>query len=123
MSDQPSAASPQGTAPPLSLTPEQLQQRQQQQALAAAMRGGVPLIYANSFAIVQTSSDVSIIMMANGNPAAMISLSYTSAKSLIPDLQTAVATFEEVSGQKIKTINELNPAMEKKLRERNAFSR
>lgn len=117
MSDQPSVP-PKPAAPPL--TPAQIQQRQQQQAVTAALRGNVPLIYANTLAIAQTSSDLTIIVMANGNPAATICMSYITAKSLIPDLTRAIATFESASGLKVKTINEIAPEMEKKMREAQA---
>ena len=116
MTDQPGAPKSPGkpVAPPM--TPAQLQQMQAQQAVAAALRGNVPLIYANGFAIAQSTADMSIVLMLNGNPAAMLAMSYISVKSLISDLQKAIQNFEEASGQKIKTIAELTPEMDKKLR-------
>jgi len=102
-------------------TPAQLQLLQQQEALTAALRGSVPLIYTNGFAIAQSTADMSIVLLMNGNPAAMVSMSYISAKSLLPDLQKAIKLFEEASGQTIKTINELTPEMEKKLRAANVL--
>lgn len=117
MSDQPGAA-PKAAVPPL--TPAQIQQRQQQQAVTTAVRGGVPLLYANQFAIVQTSSDLTMVVLANGNPAATICMSYITAKSLIPDLEKAISVFEEASGLRVKTISEITPEMEKKMREAQA---
>lgn len=99
------------------LTPQQIQQRQQTQAVTQALRGSVPLIYANQFAIAQTASDITLVVMANGNPAAAISMSYITAKSLIPDLTQAIGVFESAYGDKVKTINEITPEMEKKMRE------
>lgn len=99
------------------LTAQQVQQRQQAQAVAQALRGGVPLLYANHFAVAQTPSDVSLIVMANGNPAATVSMSYITAKSLIADLTAAIGVFEAAYGEKVKTIKEITPEMEKKMRE------
>ena len=104
---------------PTTPTPAQAQQ----QVVAAALRGGVPLIYANGFAIANTASDMSIILIANGNPAASVSMSYTSAKSLLFDLQNAINMFEQATGQNIKTINELTPGLEKAMKARNAASK
>jgi hypothetical protein len=112
MSDQSSSA-PKATP----LTPLQMQQRQTAQAVTQALRGGVPLIYANQVAIAQTSSDITLIVMANSTAAATISMSYITAKSLIPDLTRAIETFESAYGEKVKTISEINPEMEKKMRE------
>jgi hypothetical protein len=117
MTDQPprQPLPPPPTAP--SLTPEEMQRRQQAQAVTQALRGGAPLVYGNMIAIAQTSSDMSLIVMANGNPAMTVSMSYITAKSLLSDLARAISVFESAYGQPVKTINEINPEIEKKMRE------
>jgi hypothetical protein len=112
MSDQPGSRQI-----PSQQTPIDLQLAQQQQAVTAALRGGVPQAYFNGFAIVQTASDMSVILMSNGNPILTIGMSYITAKSLIPDLQKAIGTFEAASKQTIKTINELAPDLTKQMQE------
>jgi hypothetical protein len=119
MSDQSPST---GAMPPPPLTPQQVQQRQLQLTMTQALRGGAPLIYGNQVSIAQTSSDLTLVVIANGNPAATISMSYITAKSLARDLAQAIGVFESAYGAQVKTINEINPEMEKKMREAQAHA-
>jgi hypothetical protein len=81
----------------------------------AALRGpGLPRFYANSFAIAQTSSDISVVMLLNDQPVGILSMSYISAKSLGVDLGGALEQIEVAIKQKIPTINETTEALRKR---------
>jgi hypothetical protein len=118
MTDQPSPPKP--PPRPAPMTPAQLQRMQQQQMVQAALRGGAPVIYANGFAFAQTAADLSIVLFLNGSPTSTLNLSYAAAKSMISQLQRAVKNFEDASGQTLKTLEEITPELNKKLKEPNA---
>jgi hypothetical protein len=90
------------------LSPQDVERRNQEQLVQAALRmGTVPKFYANSFGIAQTSTDVSLVVLMNGQPVGTVSLSYITAKSLVADLGAVIDKFEKATGQKIKTIGEV----------------
>jgi hypothetical protein len=120
MSDQ--SGGPRVSASPPRPSAVEIQQVQQQHAVTAALRGGVPQAYFNSFAVVQTAADLSLVLMSNGNPVLTVSMSYITAKSLVPDMQRAITTFEEATKQTIKTINEVTPDLNKQLKATDAQS-
>ena len=84
----------------LKLTPEQ----QQAQAMLSAP---VPRLYANGFVIAQTHADVSVVLLLNGAPSAIVSLSFISAKTLIEEMKKAMSVLEEGLEQQIPTMNEI----------------
>jgi hypothetical protein len=86
--------------------------RPQQELLQAALRGPVPKFYANSFALAQGSSDLGIILLLNNQPVGIVHMSYISAKSLLSDLSAVIGHIEQATGQTIKTMNEVNAALE-----------
>jgi hypothetical protein len=90
------------------------QERQQQQAMVvAALRNPGLRMYANGFAIANTASDMSVILMLNGTPAGVLNLSYISAKSLISSLTQAVTEFEKAISQDVMTIEEIQEKLPK----------
>ena len=72
----------------------------------------VPKLYGNAMVIGQSASDLSIIVVTNGNPNAVVSMSYITAKTLIEDLSSAVEAVEKALGTPIQTIRELAPKMQ-----------
>jgi hypothetical protein len=85
-------------------SPEQVAQEAQMNAL---MRAPVSRIYANGFGLIQTASDLTVVMLHNNNPAAMVSMSFISAKSLLVDLEKAVSDIEAILKHPLPTIGEL----------------
>jgi hypothetical protein len=107
MSDQPQRPSPPAR------TPAQLHQAQQQAVVTAALRGAAPRLYANAVALVQTASDISVVLLSNFVAVGVVSMSYISAKTLRNELDKAIDNFEKAIDQQVPTIEEV----EKKLRE------
>ena len=92
---------------------EALDEAAQEAQMNALMRAPMPRIYANGFALAQSASDVTVVMLHNNNPAAMLSMSYISAKSLLVDLGKLLEGLEAVLKQPILTINEISEEMTK----------
>ena len=91
------------TVAPNPLTPEQQRQRQMQ----AFLRAPVQKIYANGLGVNATATDISVVLLDNTNPVGILTLAYSTAKSLIIDVSTAIKTFEDRTGEKVKDINTL----------------
>lgn len=89
-------------------TPEQ-----QQQLAQAWLRAPVPRLYANGFALAQTGSDISVIMLLNGAPVAITSLSFISAKTLCAELEKAMKSLEDALQQQIPTIEQVTEKLSK----------
>lgn len=100
MSDPSISHSPPPGATVLKLTPDQ----QQAQAMMSAP---VPRLYANGFVVAQTYADVSVVLLLNGAPSAIVSLSFVSAKTLIEEMKKAMSFLEEALEQQIPTMNEV----------------
>ena len=81
---------------------------EQAQAQAATwLRAPVNRVYTNGFAIAQSTSDISVIMLVNGAPNAIVSMSFISAKTLILELGKALSALETGLGQPILTMEEV----------------
>lgn len=74
----------------------------------------VPKIYANGFTCARSNSDILVVLSLNGQPAGLLNLSFTGAKSLANDLRKTVADIERITSHTIMTINEVD-AKNKKL--------
>jgi hypothetical protein len=88
------------------------QQQLQRKDLVAAIPT-LPRLYANGFAIVQTASDISAILLINNSPIGILSMSHVSARSLANELDKAIKDFEIATEQSVKTINELSGLLSK----------
>jgi hypothetical protein len=84
----------------------------QQQAFLA-MIPSLPRLYANGFSILQTSSDLSLVLQANNAGVAVVSMSIIAAKTLARDLSKAVKAFEDATKQTIPFVDELNELLMK----------
>ena len=83
----------------------------QQQLQALLSNPMVPRFYGNAFAIAQTSADMSVIVLANGAAAGILSMSYSSAKSLVDEMDKAIRNFETAIGSPVLTNQELDAKM------------
>ena len=88
-------------------------QHQIGELMQTALRGGVPQFYANAVGVAQTSSDVSLVLLVNGNPAGILSMSYTTAKTLTTELDKALNNFEKATGVVLRTAQDLDKDLRK----------
>jgi hypothetical protein len=79
----------------------------------AALRGGIPRLYANGFIIAQSASDLAVVMLANGTPSSLVSMSFISAKTLSIELTKAISNLEKAIGDTIPTIEEVQEKLSK----------
>jgi hypothetical protein len=79
----------------------------------ATLKSGVPKLYFNGFSIALTSGDITTSLELNGVPVALLSMSYTVAKTLSVKLGNVIATFEAASGREMLTTDEVNVALER----------
>jgi hypothetical protein len=89
------------------------QRRQIEQAIQGALLGPVPKLYANGFGLAQTASDLSVILMLHGQPTAVLTMSYVTAKSLVADVSSVLAGYEASTKQQLRTIADLTAEMTK----------
>jgi len=75
--------------------------------LAAAMSPMVPQIYANGFLTGMSSGDVYIALERNGQPVALLNLSYTVAKTLSLSLGRTIATLEDQANRQMLTTHDV----------------
>jgi len=68
----------------------------------------VPKIYANSFSCALGTSDIAILLNNGSKNVGVLSLSFTSAKSLSIKLQQLISHLETASDNKIMTSDEIH---------------
>jgi hypothetical protein len=68
----------------------------------------VPKMYANGFQIVMSNSDVSILLIQNNVPVAVVNVSYTIAKTLSEKVGELIGKLEARSKQPIMTTDDIN---------------
>lgn len=76
-----------------------------------ALEDGVPHIYVNGFMNVLTNSDVMTVLEENGRPAALMNMSFTTAKTLAVALSQVVAQLEQVTGRDMLTTHDVDRLM------------
>ncbi|MGE0532744.1 MAG: hypothetical protein AB7P35_15650 [Hyphomonadaceae bacterium] len=76
--------------------------------LERALAAGVPCVYINGFNTVVTNSDIVLVGERTGQPAVVLNLSYTMAKTLALALTNAVSVIEEKAGREIMTTIDLD---------------
>ena len=69
-------------------------------------------LYANGVMVGHTASDIAIILLRNGINDAVLNISFTTAKSLVGELQKAIKRIEEKTGHEIMTIQYIKEKME-----------
>jgi len=86
--------------------------------LALAIRdAGVPKLYANGFTLGLTNADTHIVLQLFGRPVAVLSLSYTLAKTLSEKLEKLVTEWEAKTGQQLATTDTIDSAFSEFLNE------
>lgn len=101
MSDQPKTAATSPTAP----SPQPASSDRQMQAL---IRAPVTKLYANGIGINSTSNDITLVFLEHGAPSGIVSMSYTTAKSVMDEISNAIKQYENNTGEKVKSINEIS---------------
>lgn len=71
----------------------------------------IPHLYANGFANVLSSADVVTVLERHNVPVAVLSMSYTTAKSLAEKLSQLITSFEQASEQTILTTDVVDQAL------------
>lgn len=89
------------------------QRRQIEQVIQGALLGPVPKLYANGFGLAQTASDLSVVLMLHGQPTAVLTMSYVTAKSLVTDVSSVLASYEASTKQQLRTIADLTAEITK----------
>ncbi|MGV3518937.1 hypothetical protein [Luteitalea sp.] len=85
----------------------------QEERIKGALRDpAVPKLYGNGFVVRISSSDLSLILENSGNSVAVISMSYTLAKTLAQKLGTVVAELEARTGREMLTTDQVNTALQ-----------
>ena len=72
-----------------------------------ALEADVPSIYFNGFINGFGAGDIVCVLERNGQPAGIINMSYTLAKTLSESLAQLIGTIEEASNQPILTTHEV----------------
>lgn len=96
----------------IAFTPPNMTDQTRTQAMAW-LNAPVTRLYTNGFAIAQSNTDLTLVMLANGAPAAIASMSFISAKTLMEELQKAIKILEQNLGQPIPTMEEVAAKMTK----------
>jgi len=71
------------------------------QAVTMALQGAVQRFYANSIALAQSPTDLSIVFVHNNQPISTVSLSYETAKILCEAISQAISAFERAAGYQV----------------------
>jgi hypothetical protein len=100
---QPSGQASSGTPQ----SPAEIAQRQQLGMIQAAFHGSVQRYYTNGITLMVTPSDICLVLLNNGTPSITVTLSHPTAKQLQGDLQKLVGDLERVTGQRIKSLSEM----------------
>jgi hypothetical protein len=83
-------------------------------ATAATSPDRLSLVYFNGFELNGTLSDFGIVLMYDGQPQVKLALSFTTAKSLLRNLEQAVESFETLTKQQLLTMDDVSTALEAK---------
>jgi|SRR5208282_307605 len=91
--------------------PKTLQVQISPEQIRAMLNAPVPRLYANGFAVAQTAADISIVLLLNGAPAGVLTMSMTAAKTLVEQLNQPIGTYEKKTQSTIKTMEEVAAAL------------
>lgn len=73
----------------------------------------IPNHYFNGIEIATSLSDMSALLILDGQPQARLSMSYTMAKTIAEGLNLAINEFEKATNHQIMTMSEVKKGMEK----------
>ena len=77
----------------------------------AAVASSIIQIYLNGFVVGQSTSDVTMLIQTNGNPSAILNMSFTTAKSLAIELDKVIKNFEKITGHSLLTMEDITTKM------------
>jgi hypothetical protein len=72
-------------------------------------------LYANGFLINLSAADISIVILRDNVASATVSMSFTTAKSLVEKLGEAVRRLEKSTNNEIMTIDVIENALKKEM--------
>lgn len=78
---------------------------------AALASPEVPHVYVNGFANMLTNSDVVMLLRCYGSVVAVLSMSYTTAKTMAQKLSEVAEGLEQATGQTIVTSDSVEEAL------------
>lgn len=81
-----------------------------QALMEAALGGEAARIYANGFTLGMTNADVFVVLQQFGRPIAVLSLSYTLAKTLSHKLSELVSDWEGKTKKELQTTDKIDEA-------------
>jgi hypothetical protein len=87
---------------------------EQQLDVVALVDPAVPKIYANGFTLGLTNADVQIVLKLFGRPIAVLSFSYTLAKTISEKLSRIVTEWEEKTGNTLANTDAIDKAFTSK---------
>lgn len=67
------------------------------------LTGQAPVFYANGFIVFLGQADVGLVLQINGKDGLVLNMSFTTAKSMVEQLGTAIRNFEAQTGNVIMT--------------------
>jgi hypothetical protein len=71
----------------------------------------IPNHYFNGFELGHSLSDMSALILLDGQPQARLSMSFTTAKTLAENLSQVVKTFEQTTHHDIMTMDDVQASM------------
>jgi hypothetical protein len=77
----------------------------------SALASPIAHVYLNGFLLGQSLSDVTIVTQTNGNPSAVLNMSFTTAKSLAIELEKVITKFEQITGHTLLTMDDIGSKM------------
>jgi len=85
--------------------------QQQNQLMQIAVHGPSPKLYANSFMVAVSPSDVSVVLLMNGAVIGTVVLAHSALKSLHSELGNAIKLLEAALGGELKNLAEIDVAL------------
>ena len=83
------------------------------QSVVESQSASISGIYFNGFELGSTLSDIGALLMLDGQPQAKLSMSFTTAKTLCAQLNAAIESFEQATGQNLLTMEDVGIAFQK----------
>jgi hypothetical protein len=83
-----------------------------QRQMQAVMRGQGMKVYANGIGLGITATDITVLLFDSNVPVGAVTMAYVTAQSLVTDLGSAIKSFEERTGEKVRQIKELAPLLQ-----------
>ena len=73
----------------------------------------LPAVYFNGFDLNSSLSDMGSVLLFNGKPQLLISMSFTTAKTLAKELDKLVTAFEKATAHEVMVMEDVRAAYER----------